>query len=138
MNKIEGIPNLCWPQFEIMNDDESGSFEDMCRALFKNEFVQEGVALHSNHNNPGVEVDPVPACFHKGKKQFFISFQSKYYKNDVNYTDIKHSMKNAVKYYAGRLDRIYLFCNKTISNDMLIDVPFIRLNDPKLSNNIMI
>ena len=26
-------------------------------------------------------------------------------------------MKNAVKYYAGRLDRIYLFCNKTISND---------------------
>ena len=80
MSKIEGIPNLCWPQFEIMNDDESGSFEDMCRALFKNEFVQEGVALHSNHNNPGVEVDPVPARFHKGKKQFFISFQSKYYK----------------------------------------------------------
>ena len=117
MNKIEGNPTLCWPQFEIMNDDVSGSFEQMCRALFKNEFVQEGVALHSNHNNPGVEVDPVPARFHKGKKQFFISFQSKYYKNEVNYSDIKHSMKNAVKYYAGRLDCIYLFCNITISND---------------------
>lgn len=127
MSKSEGYPNLSWPQFELMNDNKSDDFERMCRALFQNEFVQEGVTLHSNHNNPGIEVEPVPAKFCKDGKPFLISFQAKYYKNTVQYPDIKESMQNAVNNYTGKLDGIYLFCNQTISNGTKALQPIVNI-----------
>lgn len=117
MSKTKAYPNLSWAQFELVNDNKNVDFERMCWALFENEYVEEGAAIHSNKNNPGVEVQPVPARFCKDGKALLISFQSKYYKNKVNYTDIKHSMRIAVEKYKGKLDRIYLFCNQKISND---------------------
>lgn len=102
--------DISWTQFELCNANPQVAFESMCRWLF-NEFFFEGKALlHSEPNNPGVEVVPV---FHatSGKR---ISFQAKYF-STIDYEQIKHSAKTAVSHYAGQLDVIYLYCNKDVT-----------------------
>ena len=109
-------PNITWAQFAVCNDDVTGAFEDMTRRLFTFEFLKNSKIPHSNHNNPGVEVLPILEPPHKdGSKQRKISFQSKYFKGDVNYSKIKESLRQAVKHYGNELDLIYLFCNKTLT-----------------------
>lgn len=109
-------PNLTWPQFTVCNDDTTGAFEDMARRLFCREFLDEGTVPHSEHNNPGVEVVPVfESIQEEGSKRRKISFQAKYFENNINYFQIKESMKQAIKHYSGNLDLIYLFCNKTLT-----------------------
>ena len=101
---------ISWVQFELCNPNPQLAFENMCRWLF-NEFFFEGKGLlHSDPNNPGVEVLPV---YHtsSGKR---ISFQAKYF-STIDYEQIKHSAKTAIKYYAGQLDVIYLYCNKDVT-----------------------
>jgi len=102
--------DVTWAQFEVCNSDSRDAFEKMCRWLF-NEFFFEGKALlHSNPNNPGIEVVPVMHA----KSNKLISFQAKYF-TDMDYEQILHSAKMAVKYYAGQLDVIYLYCNKDVA-----------------------
>lgn len=109
-------PNITWSQFAVCNDDATGAFEDMTRRLFYFEFLENGKIPHSDHNNPGVEVLPILEPLHTdGSKQRKISFQSKYFEGNVNYSKIKESIRQAVKYYGGELDLIYLFCNKTLT-----------------------
>lgn len=82
----------------------------MCRWLF-NEFFFDGKALlHSDPNNPGVEV--VPVRHSESEKR--ISFQAKYF-SAMDYEQIKHSARTAVSHYAGQLDVIYLYCNKDMT-----------------------
>ena len=51
--------DISWTQFELCNENPQTAFENMCRWLF-NEFFFDGKALlHSDPNNPGVEVVPV-------------------------------------------------------------------------------
>lgn len=109
-------PNITWAQFAVCNDDVTGAFEDMTRRLFTFEILKNSKIPHSDHNNPGVEVLPILEPPHKdGSKRRKISFQSKFFKGDVNYSQIKESIRQAVKYYANELDLIYLFCNKTLT-----------------------
>lgn len=117
MANIENnYPNLTWMQFAVCNDDATGAFEDMTRRLFSVEYLGEGRIPHSDHNNPGVEVLPILEPPHTdGTKQRKISFQAKYFENNISYAQIKKSMNQAIKYYGKDLDLIYLFCNKTLT-----------------------
>ena len=109
-------PNLTWAQFAVCNDDATGAFEDMSRRLFSLEFLEKGVVLHSDHNNPGIEVLPILERVHSdGSKQRKISFQAKYFENEASFAKIKDSMNQAIKHYGDELDLIYLFCNKTLT-----------------------
>lgn len=116
-NKDMANPNLSWPLFEINNSHKTKAFELMCLDLFTSEFVQEGIIPHTNHNNPGLETDPVPSRHQKNRRTILIGFQAKYFTSTVQFSDIKDSMEKAVENYAGRVNLIYLFCNKTISNN---------------------
>lgn len=94
-------PEVCWPQFELCNPNSQVAFENMCRWLF-NEFFFDGKAiLHSDLNNPGIEVVPI---YHPGMDKR-ISFQTKYF-STIDYGQIKHSAETAVGHYAGQLDVI--------------------------------
>lgn len=104
---------LSWDAFNVVNQDKRTSFENLCRVLFKMRFCDHSVVLHSNPNNPGIEVEPVLSA--EGNKR--ISFQSKYFEGQVNYTCIKNSCTKAVKYYGEELEVLYLFCNKNIKTD---------------------
>lgn len=101
---------ITWETFEICNADKRTAFENMCRLLFNQRFFDGDKLLHSNPNNPGVEV--VPVVDPKSGKR--ISFQAKFFDN-MSYAQIMHSCKTAVSHYAGELDVIYLYCNKNVT-----------------------
>ena len=109
-----------WNSFITNNQDARGvrfKFEDLCRLLFVNENIsgnKQSRYLHANPNNPGLETEPV---FDEKEKQW-IGFQAKFFDNDVDYSQIKHSAEQTVKYYTGKegiVNRVYFFCNKPIS-----------------------
>ena len=116
VNSEKHYPNLTWSQFAVCNDDATGAFEDMARRLFSLEFLENATIPHSDHNTPGVEVLPIlePPHF-DGSRRRKISFQAKYFENNISYSKIKESMNQAIKHYGGELDLIYLFCNKTLT-----------------------
>ena len=101
---------ISWTQFELCNANQQTAFENMCRWLFNEFFFDGKELLHSDPNNPGVEVVPV---YHVESEKW-ISFQSKYF-SAMDYEQIKHSARAAVSHYAGQLDIIYLYCNKDVT-----------------------
>lgn len=103
--------DLSWAQFEVCNKNQQEAFEKMCRWLFNVKFFDGKALLHSNPNNPGVEVMP-QLCIASNKR---ISFQSKYFSGDVDYSQIKHSAEMTIKHYKGQIDIIYLYCNKDVT-----------------------
>lgn len=105
-----GRITIDWNQFESQNKNPRKEFEDMTSLLFEEYYCAEDDTLHSNPNNPGVEV--IPSLGKNGEK---ISFQSKYFQNDIRYSEIKESLKKAVAHYKGELDLIYLYCNKDVT-----------------------
>ena len=117
MNNQSAIyPNLNWAQFEVINDNRTDAFEEMCTDLFFCEYLKERRNPHADHNNPGVEVLPILEPLRDdGQPQRWISFQAKYFDTSISDAKIIGSLKQAVKHYAGKLDVIYLFCNKTIT-----------------------
>ena len=109
-------PNISWAQFEMINDNRTDAFEAMCKELFIWEYLHDSINPHADHNNPGVEVVPIlepPRT--DGQPRRYISYQAKYFENNISDSQVIHSLQKAVEYYAGRLDVIYLFCNKVIS-----------------------
>lgn len=100
-----------WPRFEAYNPNLTDSFESLSRIIFKSRFLPEGTLLHSNPNNPGIEVEP--AIEKNTEKR--VSFQSKYFTSRVDYDQIKKSAEKIIKYYNGQIDKVYLFSNKTIN-----------------------
>ena len=109
--------NITWAQFAVCNDNPTKAFEDMCRRLFIAEFLKGKKRPHANHNNAGVEVLPILEPERDdGKPQQRISFQCKYASQpSYAYTEFQKSARTTVKEYKGELDRVYLFCNKTLS-----------------------
>ncbi len=110
------FPNVTWSQFSVCNDNATDSFEEMTRSLFYHEFLKEETVPHSDHNQPGIEVEPVlepPSTSHPHGR--LVSFQSKYFIEKISFPQIKHSLQLAAEKYTGKLDHIYLFCNKTIT-----------------------
>lgn len=103
---------ISWSQFEVSNPNVQEAFENMCRCLFSKWFFDEKTLEHSDPNNPGVEV--VPILYAESNKH--ISFQAKYFKTKVGYTQIEDSADAAIKHYEGKLDVIYLYCNKDIQS----------------------
>ena len=110
MNSTQFSHKVTWAQFEICNANKREAFEQLCRCLFNEFFFDGKELLQSNPNNPGIEVNPV---FHSASNKK-ISFQAKYF-DSIDYEQIKESAKIAVKYYAGKLDVIYLYCNKDVT-----------------------
>lgn len=110
------FPNLSWEQFRMINDARPDAFENMCRDLFQQEYVKAGTPLHSDPNHPGIEVAPVPSKdLKENGEPYYISFQAKHFYHTVNYANIKNSMTQVIENLNGPLDRIYLFCNLSIS-----------------------
>ena len=119
-----------WTTFEAYNPDKSNAFENMCGMLFNQRFFNGKELFHSNPNNPGVEILPVTDPTSNKK----ISFQAKYFDN-IDYSQIMHSCKNAVSHYAGELDIIYLYCNKnvtTTSKSYMGIVDYLEKNNIKI------
>lgn len=108
--------NISWSQFEICCNDNNGiklRFEDLCRQLFEHKFLQKNQYLHNNPNNPGIESEPV---YDKSSKRW-IGYQVKHFDNNVNYSQIEKSMQETVDNYKGKLDCVYIFCNKPLKSD---------------------
>ena len=110
MSVPEKSLSITWSQFEVCNPDVRTAFENMCRFLFNAFFFNGKGLFHSDPNNPGIEIVPV---FHKESGQW-ISFQAKYF-NTVDYSQIKHSVEKTIQHYSGKLDTIYLYCNKDLT-----------------------
>lgn len=108
---------ITWERFITSNNDARGvryKFEDLSRQLFTYEFLSHNLLckyVHSNPNNPGVESEPIL----DEVNNIYISYQAKFFDNDVDYNQIKDSAEKAVKHYKGKLDRIYLFSNKALT-----------------------
>lgn len=105
-----------WISFINSSDDEHSipyKFEDLCRQLFSREFLSNANYLHCNPNNPGIESEPV----YDEKHNRYVGFQCKFFKNSVDYKQIKDSLNKAVNNYSGKLDCIYLFCNKNLTRN---------------------
>ena len=110
-----------WESFRTFNQDSRGvryKFEDLCRQLFVNENLSGNKQfryLHSNPNNYGLETEPI----YNEITQQWIGFQAKFFDDSVKYDQIKESSKKIVKYYTGKVgkvDLVYLFCNKPIKS----------------------
>ena len=108
---------ITWEQFITVNNDARGvryKFEDLCRQLFTYEFLSKNKIhkyVHSNPNNPGIESEPIL----NEETDKYIGYQAKFFANEVGYSQIKESAEKAVKHYKGKLDVIYLFCNKSVT-----------------------
>lgn len=102
--------DISWAQFETCNSHPQAAFERMCRWLFNDFFFDGKALLHADPNNPGVEVLPKLHTI-SGK---YISFQAKYF-SSIDYEQIKHSARKTVEYYSGKLDVVYLYCNKDVA-----------------------
>lgn len=110
-----------WDNFRAYNQDARGvrfKFEDLCRQLFANENLSNNKQfkyLHSNPNNYGLEAEPI----YDESRQLWIGFQAKFFDNAVDYNKIQGSAEKVVKYYTGKVgkvDLVYLFCNKPITS----------------------
>ena len=108
---------ITWEQFVTCNNDARGvgyKFEDLSRQLFTYEFLSQNNVnkyVHSNPNNPGIESEPILDEVNNR----YIGYQAKFFDNDADYNQIKESAQKAVKYYKGKLEVIYLFCNKPLT-----------------------
>ena len=114
-------PDISWESFAINNPDARGihyKFEDLCRQLFYYENISKNKRskyIHSNPNNPGLEADPI---FDEGNNRW-IGFQAKFFENTVDFAQIKHSAQMIVEYYSGRVNHVFLFCNKPLMTKSL-------------------
>lgn len=115
------MSSITWDVFKINNQFSEGiqlKFEDLCRLLFTNEFLSNNKRykyLHANPNNPGLETEPILDETNKRK----IGFQAKFFESKVNYDQINNSARKIVEHYSGKVDLVYLFCNKTLTSSSL-------------------
>lgn len=104
---------LHWSTFEMINNNTTQAFENMCRLLFQQQFLSKDTILNSKPNHPGIEVHPVE----HSETGNIISFQSKYFKYRTDYSQIKSSMDQVIKHYSKELDIVYLYSNTEINQD---------------------
>lgn len=121
--------SINWPQFAVCNQNTRMAFEALCRSLFKKKHLPVDAILHANPNNPGIEVEPV--CSQIDQKR--VSYQSKYFDAAIDYDQIYHSAKKIVEYYVGKIDIVYLYCNKSVT---LSSQGYIKAKDLLSENSI--
>lgn len=111
--------NVTWEQFTKSNADVRGiryRFEDLCRQLFINEFLSKNVKyryVHSNPNNAGLESEPI----YDEINHRWIGYQVKYFDGNPGYAQVLHSAEEIVKYYAGKVNTVYLYSNKPLKSN---------------------
>lgn len=109
---------ITWEQFAVCSNDTHSinhRFEDLSRQLFVYEFLNRNKKhcyLHSNPNNPGIESEPV----YDETNRRWIGYQAKFFEHDVSYEQIQHSATKTVEYYKGKVEVVYIFCNKPITS----------------------
>lgn len=111
------VQNRSWQLFSLIQHEPRKEFERMCRQLFLLEFFDDdsipiGQSLKNMPNHPGVEVAPRPSKKLDGKR---ISFQSKFFDSETNYSDIMNSAKKTVERYPHAIDQVYLYSNKDMT-----------------------
>lgn len=111
------ILNRSWQLFALIQRNPRSEFELLCRKLFFLEFfddgsIQIGQSLQNDPNHPGVEVAPQSCKKLDGKR---ISFQSKFFDSETNYSEIMKSAKQIVEMYPHAIDRVYLYSNKDMN-----------------------
>ena len=132
-----GANKITWEQFAVCSNEAQSinhRFEDLSRQLFVYEFLKgnkEHSYLHSNPNNPGIESEPV----YDEINRKWIGYQAKFFEHDVDYSQIQHSAAKTVEYYKGKLDLVYIFCNKPITST---SKSFIRIESTFSNANINI
>ena len=78
--------DITWECFAYVNAaNKETAFENMCRLLYKQQFVTDTQVVHSNPNNPGIENDPITRIS-DGKR---ISFQAKFFANGIVYPQME-------------------------------------------------
>ena len=102
---------IAWSNFESIHSDVTDTFEQLCRILFKRQFLDNTCVLTSSPNHPGIEVSPI----YSPKVNKIISFQAKYFFNRVDYSQIQKSVNKTIEKYADQLDVFYLYCNKDLT-----------------------
>ena len=105
------VEKISWEYFKVCNNDVRLKFEELCRQIFEKEFLafnKEHIYVHCNPNNPGLESEPI---YDENNKRY-IGYQAKFFDESVDYNQILRSAQNIVKYYAGKVDHVYLYCNK--------------------------
>lgn len=102
--------DVTWAKFEENNPNVDEAFEDMCGMLFFHSFCSKQSFMHANHNNPGVEIEPILSK--DGKTR--ISYQAKYL-TETDYSKFQKSAEMTVKHYAGKLDVVYMYCNRNLT-----------------------
>lgn len=102
---------IAWSNFESIHSDVTDTFEQLCRILFKRQFLDNTCVLTSSPNHPGIEVSPI----YSPKVNKIISFQAKYFFNRVDYSQIQKSVNKTIEKYAEQLDVFYLYCNKDLT-----------------------
>ncbi len=121
---------ITWNEFDMYNSNVKKSFEDMTRLIFKKKYIGDiTYNLLINHNNPGIETEPISIA------GVLTGFQSKHFSNKVDYSDIKSSIEMTIKNYP-LVKKIVLFCNKKISTDTILYNNNISI--PASKNNIVI
>ncbi|MDU2649003.1 hypothetical protein [Anaerococcus vaginalis] len=104
------MDSINWTQFEAVNENTTKSFENLCRNLFKRHFFTKDVISRSNPNHAGTEIDPLFSDVTKSR----ISFQAKYL-SKIDYPQIKSSTDKVISNYRGKLDTLYLYCNRNLN-----------------------
>ena len=121
--------DITWDCFKYVNSsNKPAAFQSMCR-LLKHQFASDEQILHDNPNNPGIESEPVTRAS-DGKQ---IGYQAKFFEDRIGYPQIEDSANKAVSHYAGRIDIIYLYCNKNIS---ITSKPYIEIKELLEQSNI--
>lgn len=109
-----------WERFAANYSDTRGDFERLCTNLFRLEYFTSDTTFTFIPSNPGIEAHPQKAI-HGEFVGRLIGFQAKYFDGSVGYSQIKHSMEEALNYYhkdhapGSRIEVILLYCNKPIS-----------------------
>lgn len=99
---------LDWAKFEILNKKYTNAFETLCLHLFSR-FVHTECIV-ADFNQAGLETEPVK---YKGK---LYGFQSKYFNPSMDYKQIEHSVKLALKAYPNlQVIKIFYNCNARLS-----------------------
>lgn len=98
MNRID------WNKFRLHHDCQT-AFEELCYYLFCRKFnLYNGVTTY--HNQPGIESEPI-----KLENGEYYGFQSKFFDNTIDATQIEKSIVKAVNTYC-YLDIILIYLNK--------------------------
>ena len=77
--------NISWSNFEAIHSNPRDTFEQLTRILFKRQFLDAPSVLVSSPNHPGTEANPI----YSHKLDRYIAFQSKFFQNGVDYSQIQ-------------------------------------------------